>query len=234
MAPEPPRPPADRRPLDAVLAFLRYVGPLRLIAGVVTAAALVAAGVWLLRAPPPPVEASLPFANPHTSDLDVATTSTAASATTSEPSEYQQVVVHVAGAVATPGLVTLPVGARVADALAAAGGPVADADTDRLNLAQILVDGVRVHVPVVGEAVATEQLVSGGPAGAGSAEPGPVDVNTAGPAELERLPGVGPATARAIIDHRERHGPFRSVEDLLDVRGIGPAKLDAIRDLVTT
>jgi competence protein ComEA len=59
-------------------------------------------------------------------------------------------------------------------------------------------------------------------------------VNTAGPAELERLPGVGPATARAIIDHRKRHGPFRSVEDLLEVRGIGPAKLDAIRDLVTT
>ena len=150
-----------------------------------------------------------------------------------------EVVVHVAGAVLTPGLKRLPAGSRVDDAIAAAGGPTPDADIDRLNLAQPVEDGSRVAVPRIGEAGAvpssgvTPPVGSGADRGAaGAATPSsPVDLNNADATELEALPGVGPATAKAIIDHRAANGPFRSVDDLLDVRGIGPAKLEALRDL---
>lgn len=139
-----------------------------------------------------------------------------------------EVHVHAAGAVAEPGLYRLPGGARVADLLDAAGGVVADADLDRVNLAAALVDGAQLYVPRVGEP---------GVSMAGAASPvggqtGPIDVNVAGAAELEALPGIGPTIAAAIVDHRERHGPFAAVEDLVEVTGIGPAKLDALSDLV--
>jgi competence protein ComEA len=112
----------------------------------------------------------------------------------------------------------------------AAGGGRADAALDQINLAQPLTDGVRIVVPVVGQ---IPPPVTGGD-GTGSAAPGQlIDLNTATPEDLDALPGVGPATAKAIVDHRTQNGPFRSVDDLLDVRGIGPAKLDAIRGLVT-
>lgn len=142
-----------------------------------------------------------------------------------------EIVVHVAGAVARPGLVRLPSGARVADALAAAGGPAQGADLDRLNLAAPLADGTRLYVPFVGQPV---------PADVGLSTPGTdakgptavVDLNTATATELESLPGIGPATAQAILDYRARRGRFRSVEELLAVRGIGPAKLAALRGRV--
>jgi competence protein ComEA len=122
-------------------------------------------------------------------------------------------------------------GARVVDVIAAAGGALADADPDALNLAAVVTDAARVYVPRVGEVVpatAPPALPSGT-----SAPAAPVDLNSAGVAELDDLPGVGPATAAAIVAHRDRTGPFASVDDLLDVRGIGPAKLEAIRALVT-
>jgi competence protein ComEA len=138
-------------------------------------------------------------------------------------------VVHVAGAVARPGLVRLPPGSRVADAIAAAGGTVAGADLDRLNLAAPLADGSRLYVPFAGRPVPPDET----PAGAQGADtPAVIDLNTATAAELESLPGIGPATARAIIEHRQRHGRFRSVDELLAVRGIGPAKLAQIRGRV--
>lgn len=148
------------------------------------------------------------------------------------------VTVHVAGAVAAPGVVTLPGGSRVVDAVAAAGGLRPDAESDRVNLAAPVLDGQRVFVPVLGQPVPPEQGAaavatgSGGPGGDGGSAPAPVDLNAADAAALEELPGVGPATAAAILGHRERNGAFRSVEDLLEVRGIGEAKLDALRDLV--
>jgi competence protein ComEA len=156
--------------------------------------------------------------------------------------EPTEVVVHAAGAVTTPGLYRLPPDARVADVVAAAGGLAADADGDRLNLAAPLADGMRVYVPRVGEAVVPPVVAGEAPSqttdGETEGDPttgGPealVDVNTATAAELDELPGVGPATAEAIIDHREEQGPFRSVDDLLDVRGIGDAKLADLRDRV--
>ncbi len=150
------------------------------------------------------------------------------------------VVVHAAGAVADPGIYALAASARVADALAAAGGPRADADLDLLNLATKLADGDRIYVPRRGEVPPAwarpgissgERPAEGLPGQPTSALP-VVDLNTATTEDLDRLPGIGPATARAIVDHRERNGPFRSVSALLEVRGIGPAKLEALRPRV--
>ena len=144
---------------------------------------------------------------------------------------------HVAGAVATPGVRRLPAGARVIDGVDAAGGALPDADLARVNLAAPLVDGQQVYVPRQGE-VPPVPLPGTGAAGGAGDDPGatgagPVDVNRATADQLDELPGVGPATAEAIIAHREEHGPFASVDDLLDVRGIGEAKLEQLRELVT-
>ncbi len=144
--------------------------------------------------------------------------------------------VHVAGAVVSPGVYALPAGARVADAVTAAGGPLAEAEVDRLNLAARVADGDRVHVPRKGDPA--DASASGASAGVASGA-GPVtlpaarlDLNTATIEQLDTLPGVGPATAQAIVTYRTRHGRFRSVTELLEVPGIGPAKLEAVRDLV--
>ncbi len=151
-----------------------------------------------------------------------------------------QIVVHIAGAVASPGIVTLRADSRVADAVTAAGGLRADADPDRLNLAEILSDGVRIVVPALGQETLPEPAEITGTGNQGqSGNPEsqtptpPVNLNTATAQDLEKLPGVGPATSAAIITKRERDGRFTSVDSLLDVRGIGDAKLEAIRDLVT-
>lgn len=150
-------------------------------------------------------------------------------------------VVDVAGAVPHPGLVTVPDGSRVADALAAAGGPTTDADLERLNQAAPARDGQRIFVPRRGQPEVPTAIngdgggVSGGvspangSAPAGTVPPQPVDLNTATLQELDALPGVGPSTAQAIIDQRQQNGPFHSVDDLLEVRGIGDAKLAALR-----
>ncbi|WP_235931397.1 ComEA family DNA-binding protein [Actinomyces respiraculi] len=150
-----------------------------------------------------------------------------------------QVVVHVAGAVTAPGVVVLPEGARVIDAIDAAGGAAPDADTDQLNLARPLTDGEQVRVPRQGEEPWP------GPAGQGPGAPGPtgtaggsgtsgtVNLNTADAAELETLPGIGPALAQRIINYRTEHGAFTSVDELTSVSGIGSARLEALRELVS-
>jgi competence protein ComEA len=160
-------------------------------------------------------------------------------------------VVHASGAVARPGVYELPPGSRVDHLVRAAGGLAPDADPDRVNLAAPVSDGERVWVPRRGEAEVPQVVAgsAGGPTagerggarqptpGAGEARSGPavlIDLNRATADELETLPGVGPATAAAILAHRDQHGPFSSVEELLDVRGIGEAKLEQIRPLVTT
>lgn len=156
----------------------------------------------------------------------------------------EELVVHAAGAVARPGVYRLPRSARVADLVDAAGGLAPDADVNRLNLAAGLEDGIRLYVPRLGEATPPEVAGSGGdtPARSGEGEPDEtvdgaspsplIDINDATTSELEELPGVGPATAQAIVDHREANGPFQHVDELLEVRGIGPAKLEQLRDLV--
>jgi competence protein ComEA len=127
------------------------------------------------------------------------------------------VVVSVVGQVASPGLVTLPAGSRVADALAAAGGLLPDADPAAVNAAALLADGQQIAVGVPGAGPAVGGVPGGGGAG------GPIDLNTATVTDLDALPGIGPILAQRIVDHRTRHGRFTSVEQLDDVDGIGPA-----------
>jgi competence protein ComEA len=140
------------------------------------------------------------------------------------------VVVSVVGPVARPGLVTLPSGARVADAVEAAGGLLPEADQASVNLAAVLTDGQQV---VVGLSGAAGGAVSPGAAsGSGAAQGGRLNLNTAGVAELDALPGVGPVLAQRIVDHREQR-PFTSVDELDDVPGIGPAIAAELAELVT-
>jgi len=136
----------------------------------------------------------------------------------------EPITVHVAGAVQVPGLVEVASDGRVADAVAAAGGATRSADLTGLNLAAPVRDGEQIVVPTLDDRT--------GVAGGSAVDDGKVRVNLATPAGLEDLPGVGPVLAARIHAFREEHGPFASVEDLLDVPGIGEAKLAALRDAV--
>lgn len=141
-------------------------------------------------------------------------------------------LVHVLGAVAAPGLVQLDEGARVVDAVAAAGGFTDDADPAGVNLARPVVDGEQLVVLAVGEVPAAEAGGGGAPGGGGAASDGLVHLNTAGLAELDTLPRIGPALAQRILDHREANGPFTSVDQLLEVTGIGDAVFGGLVELV--
>jgi competence protein ComEA len=146
-----------------------------------------------------------------------------------------EVVVDVAGDVVRPGVVHLPAGARVTDAITAAGGAKPDADLGRLNLAAKLVDGQHVAVAKVGEpapAVPAAAGVSGDGSAAAPTPDAPLDLNAASAAQLEALPGIGPSLAQAIVTERDRSGGFRSVDDLRRVRGIGDARFAQIAPLV--
>lgn len=213
-----PSPSADR-----LRAWIAWFGAGRVVAAGLATVIVCAGAYWLVRAPMPPVETSLPVASTGI----VAGTGARSSVL---PTTAERVLVHVAGAVVEPGVYDLASGARVRDAVVAAGGPTADANWNALNLAAVISDASRVYVPVVGEDVPPDVLGASG-AAVGS---GPVDVNRATVDELDGLPGVGPATAAAIVTERERNGPFVHVDDLDRVPGIGPAKLEALRDLVTT
>jgi competence protein ComEA len=137
------------------------------------------------------------------------------------------IYVHVAGAVRRPGLYQLPGGTRVAQAIEAAGGPTSRADLDLLNLAEILVDATKVEVPLRGGAVTTA------PTSPPASAPAAVNLNTADQPTLETIPGVGPVTATAILQKRAELGRFDTLDQLLEVTGIGPATLEALRPYVT-
>lgn len=139
------------------------------------------------------------------------------------------VYVHVAGAVGAPGLYSLPLGLRVADAIEAAGGPSPKADLDLLNLAQVLVDGMKIDVPKRGDTIQAASPEAPGAPGVGA----PVSLNSADLSQLEELPGIGEVRAAAIMAYREEHGGFGSVEELLEVPGVGPAILASLLDLVS-
>jgi competence protein ComEA len=176
-----------------------------LVAAIVVLAVLVVGGRLLLRpsAPsvPPPVRL----------------------AATTPRGAVAPMYVHVVGAVRRPGLYRLKEGARVADALARAGGVTAKAQVELVNLAAPLADGQQVVVPRRGS----------GAGARGAAPPGgPVHLNTATLEQLDELPGIGPVTAQKILDYRQQHGSFGSVDELDAIPGIGPARLAQIRDLV--
>ena len=162
---------------------------------------------------------------PRTSSPDAVRMSEAATPSASA-SSASELVVDVQGKVERPGIVTLPAGSRVHDAVAKAGGVRGRADTSTLNMARVLTDGEQILVGV--------QPVASVPSGGGPAGPGSrVSLATATLEQLDTLPGIGPVTAQAILDHRTEHGPFTSVDDLLDVKGIGEATLADLRDRVT-
>ena len=142
------------------------------------------------------------------------------------PTPTPELKVDVSGAVASPGVYTMVEGDRLEDALAAAGGPLQHAGLSCVNLAARVVDQAKYCIPTAGEPCPVP------PAGASGEVEGKIDLNSATSEELEELPGIGPAKARAIIDYRELNGPFKSIEAVLEVKGIGPAILEGIRDRV--
>ncbi|QHK19213.1 ComEA family DNA-binding protein [Pseudarthrobacter psychrotolerans] len=148
------------------------------------------------------------------------------------------VIVHVAGAIAVPGIVQLPAGSRVHEAVAAAGGGTPTADLNRLNLAAVLTDGQKLYVPRSGEEIPAGSSGPSGEAGEGTggggtaSAGGKVNLNTAGVEELDALPKVGPVLAQRILDWRKEHGPFKSVEELDAVDGVGPKMLETLLPLV--
>jgi len=226
---EVPRPFAEPPRGEWAARWHEWRGDRRVAAALLACVAVAAAVAWFRAGAtspeaPPPAAASGPDG-------------TRASTTTSTR-PAPAIVVDVVGAVRRRGVFRLPAGARVIDAIDAAGGATPSADLTRLNLAAALADGSRVAVPAVGGSVPAVDpaAVSGAPPPGGGGAPSastPVNLNTANAEQLDALPGVGPATAAAIIDDRETHGPFRSVGDLGRVRGIGDAKLEQLRDLVT-
>lgn len=143
------------------------------------------------------------------------------------PAPSPMVLVHVAGAVRSPGLYELPAGARVADAIAAAGGASPRARIDLLNLAAVVADGIKIEVPTQRRAGVPGVVATPAPTA-----PAPVSLNAADAAALEAIPGIGPARAEAILTYRAEIGSFDTVEQLLEVPGIGPAILESIRPYV--
>lgn len=144
---------------------------------------------------------------------------------TSVPSSVE-LAVYVTGAVVNPGVYYLPEESRVQDALEAAGGPTLSADLDRVNLAERVHDEDQIYFPEIGE----ENVPSTRIGGTGE---GLVNINTASIGELEGLPGIGPALAQSIVDYREAHGPFNTLEEIMDVQGIGQGVFEDIRELIT-
>jgi competence protein ComEA len=191
---------------------------------------IAAAALWLLRSPTPAVESALPRAKAGPSVSSSAPPGGSPGAVTSVMAGV--IVVQAAGAVVKPGVYRLPPGSRVTDLIAAAGGVEQGVDESVLPLAAKVVDGQRVYVPRPGEPTPVVP-VGGSAGGVGGVPTGPVNLNQATVEQLDALPGVGPSTAAAIIAYRDKHGPFRSVNGLLDVPGIGDGKLAALRDLVT-
>jgi competence protein ComEA len=202
----------------------------------VVAALALTVGIGLIRGIGAPVE-SVPVPGAEDGAGDIGDGAAVASgdrgagdAAMTEPGLY----VHVSGAVAAPGLYRFSDGARVVDAVAAAGGFADGADEASVNLARPIGDGEQLHVPLVGEAVSDPPgTAAGGGAGGAGGGDGRVNLNTADEAALDTLPRIGPALAARIIAWRDENGRFTSVEDLLAVPGIGEKMLESLRDQVT-
>lgn len=159
-----------------------------------------------------------------------------------EKSDEEKVVVHVIGEVNNPGVVTLPEGSRIIDAINMAGGKTEEADLSKINLAYIVEDGTQIYIPRINENLNQVNLISDG-AGIGviindsNMEENKVEVkvniNTANKEKLETLPGIGETTAQKIIDYRETNGKFKTIEDIKNVSGIGDAKYESLKDKIT-
>ena len=213
--------------------WVAFIGPQRVVAGCCTAVVLGGIAWFVLKPSAVPIDAYVPR---------VTTVSA-----TSTPMSPSIITVHVAGAVKSPGVYQLPSSARVVDAVASAGGALRSADLESINLAQTIADTEQIYIPI--KKVSRPRITTAPrlrpqrttpttapPTNGGSAGTQPtrlINLNTATASELDSLTGVGPSTAKAIISYRTKKGSFSKVEDLLNVPGIGPAKLAALRDQVT-
>lgn len=157
-----------------------------------------------------------------------------------EPAPTERpIAVHIVGAVPRPGLYEFPEGARIQDAIDAAGGLLAEADESSLNLAALLEDGQQLNIPFREGAELPSTLPTAGSPGESFPTPSSggsedlVNINTATLDELDALPGIGPTTAQKIIDYRDENGPFNQIEDIMNVSGIGPTTFENIQDLIT-
>ena len=222
-----PGPPSERTAPD-VIGWLRWIGPRKVASSVGVVVAVAIVGWWLVKPNPPDATAHLSRVDGTSAASPDVSAAAASSLAPTADVPTLDVVVHVAGSVSTPGVYTLASGSRVVDAVAAAGGALPRARVDALNLAAALRDGEQIYVPAIGEVVNAPAAAT---ASTGSSFP--LDLNAATIEQLDQLPGVGPATANAIIARRAEIGRFVSVDDLLEVPGLGPAKVAAIRGLVT-
>ena len=214
-----------RQFISTVRHWVAFVGGRRLAGSVVGTLIAVGVGWFIFRPSPTPVELSLP---------SITTSVVAASG--------GDVHVHVVGAVKKPGVYTLPPSSRVVDAVAAAGGSLGSADLEGINMAQTLMDSEQVLIParrVSRPSVTVAPRLRPRPRATSTTAPTnaqtsrTININTATAAQLETLTGVGPATAKAIISYRTTKGFFTKVEDLLNVPGIGPSKLAAMREEIS-
>lgn len=219
--------------LHRLRQWVAFIGPQRIVAGCCTAVLLGGIAWFVLKPSPVPIDAYVPR---------ITTVSA-----TSSPMSPAIITVHVAGAVNSPGVYRLPSSARVVDAVASAGGALRSADLESINLAQTITDTEQIYIPVKKVSrprvttaprlrpqrttPTTAPVIIGGSAGAQPTRL--INLNTATASELDSLTGVGPSTAKAIIAYRTKKGVFSKVEDVLNVPGIGPAKLAALRDQVT-
>ncbi len=220
---EPEAPQPQRRRLEIPHA--------RALAAVAVAASVLLVW-WLLAGRPRTSDPVAPLAFSSTAAPSSSSSAAGLPATGSAPAEL---IVDVVGKVRRPGIVTLPKGSRVYEAIQAAGGLKGRVDTTTLNMARELTDGEQVLVGLdpVDAATSPGGTSAGGSSPAGAAPGGAkVNLNTATAEQLDTLPGVGPVTAQAILGWRETNGRFASVDDLLDVKGIGEATLAELRDLV--
>ena len=214
--------------------FIQWIGLSRILASAFGVLVMVIGVWWVVRVPPPPPEATIPFAS---------STIATDSLKTNPELLMANITVYVSGEVVKPGVYVLLATSRIIDALQAAGGPTAAADLVVVNLAAPLVDATQVFIPRIGSTpratlprphaginLPTTGTSGGVSVGSGvTSAAGIVDINSATLSDLDALPGVGPSTAQAIIDYRISNGPYASVDDLLNVRGIGPSKLAAMR-----
>ena len=214
--------------------FIQWIGLSRILASAFGVLVMVIGVWWVVRVPPPPPEATIPFAS---------STIATDSLKTNPELLMANITVYVSGEVVKPGVYVLLATSRIIDALQAAGGPTSAADLVVVNLAAPLVDATQVFIPRIGSTpratlprphaginFPTTGTSGGVSVGSGvTSAAGIVDINSATLSDLDALPGVGPSTAQAIIDYRIANGPYASVDDLLNVRGIGPSKLAAMR-----
>lgn len=214
-----------------LLEAIQWFGVRRAITTTVAVLLFGVGAWWVVRVPPVPVESTISFTSTLIAQNQEASPNVASAS-------LLDIVVHVAGEVKVPGVYTLPNGSRMIDAVTAAGGATPRADLEVINLATPLVDSAQIYVPAKGVVAlptfarplpGLNGVVSNSNVASTSAV---ININRASVPELDALPGVGSTTAQAIVEYRVAHGPFGSPEDLLNVKGIGPAKFEAMRKFV--